>query len=227
MMRRLRLKIFKKNKRGFSLIELIVAMVLMAIISMSLTSIMGSTLTLYNRAEMQSLLYNVSQKLHIALDNELMASQSLILYEVAQQPKAVVKEEYQYCMQVVDGYIYRYKCNVSDKTIVSEHILLSDKSYRGASVTSFYMNYDYVDDRMLYSNSSTQNCCRIVYITTTIAKNGVEYTHTSAVRLYNMAVYGSEIRVCLKNSSIIRPTSRTTKQFPFVVYNATQFFEIS
>lgn len=217
-----------KNKRGFTLVELVVAMLLMAMISASLSTILGSTMSLYNRAEMKSVLYNVSQKLHVALDNELLASRNLVLYQTAVQPKSLVDREYQYCMQKAsDGYIYVYSFDPESNKIVEEHVLLSNKSYRGATVKEFYIKYDRIMDKVNYTDGTERNCWRILYITTTITKNGVDYTHTSTVRLYNMAVYGTELEIKLNSSARpYTPSSKVNVEFPFVFYYATQYFEV-
>lgn len=228
MKRSLFLRRLRRNKKGFSLAELIVATLILAIISASLSSIMGTTYQMYNNAEMKSLLYNVSQKLHIAIDNELMASQELTLYQNTQLPRTLIKSEYQYCLQLnsTTGYIMRYdKNNTSDGT----HILLSDKSYRGAKVTEFSISYDSVWDRKNYSDADPSNCWRILYISTTVTKNGVSYSHTSAVRLYNMAVFGTEIKIkTTNNTSVVNATAvNKNKKYIFVEYKATQYFEVS
>ena len=229
-MKRRRFTKILKNNRGFSLVELIVAVLLMAMISTSLSSILGSTLSLYNRAEMNSLLYNVSQKLHIALDNELLTARDLTLYERAQnKPETLVKKEYQYFIQKdSDGYIYVYSFNTVTNKTVKEHILLSDKSYRGATVKELYFTYSSVSDKLNYSDTVLKDeCMRIVNITTTIVKNGVEYTHTSTIRLYNMAVYGTELKIKLSSSSTaVVPNYVRSVKFLSVMYYATQFFEV-
>lgn len=220
------LRRLKKNRKGFSLVELIVATLILAIISASLSSIMGTTYAMYNNAEMKSLLYNVSQKLHIAIDNELMASQELTLYEATQTPRTLIKSDYQYCLQLKNGFIMRFdKANNTNGT----HILLSERSYRDAKVTEFTIQYDSVMDRKDFSDTSQSECWRILYIKTTITKNGVSYSHTSAVRLYNMAVFGTEIKIKTTTSSSVlnATTGNKSKKFVFVEYKATQFFEIS
>lgn len=226
MKRRLFLKRLRKNKKGFSLVELIVATLILAIISASLSSIMGTTVRMYNNAEMKSLLYNVSQKLHIAVDNELMASQEVTLYERSQTPKTLLKSEYQYCLQLKNGFIMKFD---KDNSVSGSHILLSEKSYRGAEVTAFSISYDVVKDRKNYSDANQVDCWRILYVTTTVSKNGVSYSHTSAVRLYNMAVFGTEIKIRTKESTSITNATANNKNraYGFVEYKATQYFEIS
>lgn len=227
MKKRTRIRL-KRNKRGFTLVELIVAMLLMAMISASLSTILGSTLSIYNKAEMKSVLYNVSQKLHVALDNELLASRNLVLYQTGVQPKSVLDSEYQYCLSKSnDGYLYVYSYDPETKKIITENVLLSEKSYRGATVKSFYIKYDRIMDKVNYTDPTERNCWRILNITTTITKNGVDYTHTSTIRLYNMAVYGTELEIKLNNYSKPQtPTSKVNVEFPFVFYYSTQYFEV-
>ncbi len=224
-----KLRRLKRNKRGFTLVELIVATLILAIISVSLSSILGSTLTMYNRTEMQTVLYNVSQKLHVALNNELIASRDLSLYERTIDPNSVIKKEYQYCMgKSSDGYIYKYAFDPTSKKVVEENILLTEKSYRGAEVKELYYTFEGVNERVSYSDSTQKKCWRIVKITTTVSKNGVDYTHTSTVRLYNMSIYGTEIKVLSagKSGEAKVPTRTDDIKYAFVLYYATQYFEV-
>lgn len=219
----------KRNKKGFTLVELIVATLILAMISVSLSSILGSTLTVYNRTEMNTVLYNVSQKLHVALDNEIIASRDLSLYERNIDANSVIKKEYQYCIsKSSDGYLYKYAFDPTTKKVVEENLLLTEKSYRGSEVKELYYSFEGIEERVSYSDSTKKKCWRIVKITTTVSKNGVDYTHTSTVRLYNMSIYGTEIKVLSagKSGDPKVPTRTDDIKYAFILYYATQYFEV-
>lgn len=224
------IKGLRKNKRGFSLVELVVAIAVMSIISATLSMILGNTLTLYNRGENNSILYNVSQKIHDSLNRELTSCQSLVLYESASS-NTQVKENYQSRLYLSEGRILKYS-KKNDKEELSE-ILLSEKSYRGCEVQSFVFKYDSVEERFNYFDTKTRKCFRILYITTVLALNGQIYEHTSTVRLYNMCLFderdsAGEIELKLKDKSdiIVANNNYKSREFASCIYTYVQNFSI-
>lgn len=221
----------RKNKRGFSLIELVVAIAVMSIISATLSMILGNTLTLYNRGENTSVLYNVSQKIHDSLNRELTSCQSLVLYESASS-NTQVKDNYQARLYLSEGRILKYS-RKNDKEEISE-ILLSEKSYRGCEVQSFVLKYDSVEERFNYFDTETRKCFRILYITTVLMLNGQTYEHTSTVRLYNMCLYeasnfAGEIELKLKDKSniIVANNNYKKREFASCIYTYPQNFSVA
>lgn len=218
-------KRLKKNRRGFSLVELVVAIAVMSIISATLSMILGNTLNLYSKGESASVLYNVSQKIHDALNRELVSAGSIVLYE-SESADSMVNNDYQARLYLSDGRLV--KVYQEDKEKKTSEILLSQDSYRGCEIQSFTMKYDSVDERYNYSDSTTRRCYRILYITTTISLNGQKYEQTSTVRLYSLSLaeVPSEINIKVKNNEDIITADENHKKTEFTtcIYYYSQYF---
>ena len=178
----------KKNKKGFTLVELVVAMLIMSIVTASLSRILYSTYTLYYRSETTTVLFNVSQKLHIALSSEFSSCQDMYVYKT--KPNKSVFDDYQVLIYVNDaGYLVK-----DSNKGRAQHVLLSEKSYRGAKVKSMEIKIGSVVEKTTYdSDTEESNKRRVLYITTVLVSGTIEYTHTSSVKLYNMQLWGTEV----------------------------------
>lgn len=223
MMKRVGIKGFRKNKRGFSLVELVVAIAVMSIITASLSMILGNTLSIYNKGESTSVLYSVSQKLHDSLNRELVASQNVVLYE-SESNNQMITRDYQARLYLSEGRII--KCEQSDGKKETSEILLSQSSYRDCEVKNFIITYDSVEERVSYYSDEIKQCYRVLYITTVLSLNGQEYEHTSAVRLYSMYVSSKEIQVKIKGLTdvITADANNKSREFTSCIYTYTQSF---
>ncbi len=222
--RALGIKGCRRNKRGFSLVELVVAIAVMSIITATLSMILGNTLSLYNKGESTSVLYSVSQKLHDSLNRELVASQSVVLYE-SESNDQMVSGDYQSRLYLKDGRIM--KCHQENGKKEISEILLSINSYRNCEVKSFIIKYDSVEERVSYYSDEIRQCYRVIYLTTVLSLNGQEYEHTSAVRLYSMYVSSDEIQMKLKdgkNTIITADASHKNREFTSCIYTYSQSF---
>lgn len=205
-----------KNKKGFSLVELVVAMLIMSIVTASLSTILFSTYSLYDRSEITTTLFNVSQKLHIALNSEFSACQDMNLY-TDQKPSKARYDSYEVMIyRNNDGYIKKDTLDKKDA-----HVLLSEKSYRGATVKSFTITIQSIKEKLSYDDDGdAANRRRVLVITTVLVKGKVEYTHVSTVKLYNMQLWGTEI----ENG---KGTHNYSETFQSAVFHYSQYFNIS
>jgi len=191
-------------------------MLIMSIITASLSTILTSTYRLYDRSETSTTLFNVSQKLHIALNSEFSSCQDMNLY-VEQKIAKARYDDYE-VMIYLDNNGYVLKDTLQKK---NQHVLLSEKSYRGAIVKSLEIKVGYSNEKTTYDDeAAASNKRRVLFITTVLAKGTVQYSHTSTVKLYNMQLWGTEIVKGTASSSYL-------DTFKSATFHYSQYFTIS
>lgn len=201
-----------RNKRGFTLVELVVAIALTAIIASSASVLIGTALRMERQSVLTSQLYRVSQRLHTAIDAELNSAGELGVYK--SNERNISSVESPECMMYLytggatervttyddDGtaaYTYiplKGMVLKGDKSSQRQQLLLSASSYEGAVVTELLFWVDSVYEKKTAQSGSYEEMVRILHIQTTVQKGDREYTHTSCVRLYNMMKTGAQIQ---------------------------------
>ena len=201
-----------KNKRGFTLVELLTALLIMGLITAFLSAVLSSTYSLYDNSEVSTTLFNVSQKIHIALNSEFSACQDMYLY--TEQKRTKTKYDDYEAMIYLDttGYIFK-----DTKDQKNAHILLSERSYKGAKVKSFSIKYIFITEKMSYDDDGpSSQRKRALQVTTVLSKGKVEYVHTSTIRLYNMQLWGTEI---------VPSVNSATTTFGTAIFHYSQYYD--
>ena len=216
MIKRLRKRL---NKRGFTLLEMVVAILLTAIIITTVSGVIGYSLSVQKQALINSALYTVSQRIHAAFNTQLAAARTMYAYMNATTAHS--------SLGAGDWVLYRGVAKNSNGTPLLDgdgnnvyHLFLDESgdsgkeflfgadSYNGCSVTAFYVTVDTV---LEYRNAEDAEIVagelaagktpslakgqyvRIITLHTTVTYMGETYDHFSTIRLYNLLYTGSEV----------------------------------
>ncbi len=201
-----------RNKRGFTLVELVVAIALTAIIASSVSVLIGTALRMERQSVLTSQLYRVSQRLHTAIDAELNGAGEVSVYKNSERYLSSVQSP-ELMMYLYSGSaterVTTYDDNGTasysyiplkgmvlkgDKYSQRQQLLLSAASYEGAVVTELQFWVDSVYEKLSTQSVDYGEMVRVLHIKTTVQKGDREYTHTSCVRLYNMMKTGAQIQ---------------------------------
>ena len=185
-------------------------MLIMSIIISSLSTILTSTYNLYARSDITTTLFNVSQKIHIALNSEFSSCQDMYVYSADKYNK-VKYDEYEAMIYLSGGRIL--KDTAAEK---GAQLLLSDNSYLGSRVESISIKIGKVLERTSFDDPADPTMkMRLLYVTTVLKKGEVRYEHTSTIKLYNMQLWGTEI---------VKPDNILNAEYKCVVFHYSQYY---
>lgn len=185
-MRKIRQVKVISNKRGVTLIELIVSIAVTSILIAALSSLIFPIQSLYARSESKIIMNNVGQKLL----NELAVC-------TASSTKLVVLTEQNPTVNNVDDY----KVFLSGNYVVKRHkagdeipILISENSYQNCKVKSLEFFVAEIEESQSFEISAKAKFRRILKIRIKLSLRNLEsdYMYTT-VKLYNFSTSGAEI----------------------------------
>ena len=202
------MKRLRRNKRAFTLAELVVAIAITALIASVVSVLVGSVIHIQRSAEITAQLANVSQRLHTSLHSQLACVDKVKLFDKQANPSSILNSEYRYYIYVDSDRDKHLKLRSKSDSDPSEVLMHSD-SYNGATIETFEVTVGAIEEKASRDDSTPHVCYRILYIYTVLKKDGVEYEHVSTVRLYNMQQYGNNIVV----------DGKTSEEMKTVVYN--------
>lgn len=207
------MKKFGRNKRAFTLVELVVAIAITALIASVVSVLVGSSIRIQKSSELSAQLANVSQRLHTSIHAQLAIVDKVKLFAGDTNAGTVFSgSEYNYFMYVdSDGHL-----KVASRANPTEpfEVMMRSDSYNGAVVKTFEVTVGAIEEKTSRDDATIRACYRILYIYTVLEKDGIEYEHVSTVRLYNMQQYGNNIVVYDRTEPIVYDPETPQAQLP-------------
>jgi len=180
-------KVFR-NKKGMTLVEVVVALALTFILITVLGSLLVPVMTLHRNSESRMIMDTVGQKLLNEIAISAAGCDNLVLYSDA---NPTLTDTTKYKMYLNNGYIYK---NIYRSKWVATPILVSEESYRNCKVVSFDLFAATIREQKSYDDLSMGNYVRILYARIKLSRNNVvsDYMITT-IKIYNFSMTGYEI----------------------------------
>ena len=225
----------RTRRKGYTLIELVLALAITSLVASCTATLIGSALETRRLADAQTAMYTASLRLHKAIDSELSAAGNVVLY--SQNPAT-------YTLLAADERVMRVAkvTSLGDKakalkvsynkagSSATENLLPNSNgfdSYNGVELTEIRFSPVRILDYVTANTSTTQQLYRAVKVTTIVTytnNTNWTYSHTSIIRFDEMMLKGTEVRICTEKSfdeSKIRKATAADigTTFPFIRYD--------
>ncbi len=217
---RLRKLLSRKNRKGISLIEVLVALTLTVILVTSMSTLLTPLTAGYNRSQKQKTLDSVGALLMKDLTQRAMGAKTMYVATTMDRiTNATIKTNVQICVK--DGCLYAWwllKSSSGDTTVEkSTYLLPSKDSYNGCVVTDLTVKCFTIP---------SVNKVRGLTLTVTLTNGGVTSTVSRSVRIYNLDFYEdaelgrkSEIFV-FSGDKYTTETANKTASYHTLIYEA-------
>ncbi|MBO4534862.1 MAG: type II secretion system protein [Clostridia bacterium] len=192
------MKKFWRRTKAFTLVELVVAIAVTGIIASVVSVLVGTVIRIQKNSELNAQLYNVSQRIHTAVNAQLSTAETVTLYSATTYSASVTNKE---------QFLYLYSANASNAkyghlvvaTYTSKNpgdeLLMRGESYDGATIVDFYVTLDTITEKETSESTEAATQYRVLHVYTKLSKGGRTYEHTSTVRLYNMMLTGGKVEL--------------------------------
>ena len=186
------------KRKGFTLIELVLAMAITAILASCVGSLITSAVRVRQLARTREELLQVSLRVHNALVGELSTAAEVTLYTSSTiTASALMEDESFLYINNTKGTLYqRTKTTsapflpVTNFDFYNGATFADEKNSAGVVINpAIAIRIIGVQDFKYTGDTEPQTCYRGLQITTTLTKNGRYYTHTSTVRLNELSLY--------------------------------------
>lgn len=179
------------RRKGYTLIELVLAIALTSILAACVSSLIGYALTTRRLADAQSAMYTTSLRLHKAIAAELSASSDVVLYAKIPSTFTAIPATERVMLVKND------RVNLSNTSGTTPLLPIANgfDSYQDVKVVSVTFKLVKIIDHKDADTVATDSFYRAVRITTTVSKGTWTYTHSSTVRFDEMTLKGTQIRV--------------------------------
>lgn len=187
-----------RRRKGYTLIELVLAMAVAAVLASCVSTLIGYAITMRRSADAQSAMYLASIRLHKAITTELAASSEVTAY--VKGPNTFTKVPATERVM----YVKNDKVVLGNKSSLNKDIIPQDAvfdSYNGVKVKSLTFQLVPIVDHLDAETETTSTLYRCVRVTTVLSKGSWEYEHTSVIRFEEMALNGTQIRVSSSTTS--------------------------
>lgn len=177
-----------RNKKGMTLIEVVVALALTFILMATLGSLLVPVTTLYRNSESKMIMDTVGEKILNGLSASAAACDNIVLYSSA-TPSLTDKTKIR--LYLKNGIIYKYIYSDSWNDV---SILIPESSYRDCKVSSLDFFAATIREEKSSEDDTVGNYVRILYARIKLSRNSVvsDYMLTT-IKIYNFTMTGYEI----------------------------------
>lgn len=208
------------RRKGYTLIELVLAIALTAIVATCVSSLIGYAMTTRKMADAKTEMYTVSMRLHKAIAADISVSSDVVL--LSRKPSSYTGLDAQHKVMYCDKGVVK----TSNKSGTTNVLPITNgfNSYLAVTVESISFRLVKIVDHKDADTAETANFYRAVRITTTVSQGAWSYTHTSTVRFDEMLLTGSQVRVGDAGSGWSSATlnaaaaSNEGTDYPFILY---------
>ena len=194
-------------RKGFTLIELVLAIAITSILVTCAGYLINSAVRLRQLARSREELLQVSLRLHNAIIGELDTAAYATLYSTPLVNYTNLSKTEQVLFLGGDGYLYLGNALTGDTpllplTVDSDGNSTGFDYYDGAKLvdqveegkvinSAFSIRLIGVEDYKYIADPTPTTCYRCLQVVTTLCKDDRYYTHTSTIRLSELALYAN------------------------------------